>query len=81
MLACASIALAGLKLEASFNLGLLLSMLAAYAPGTRLPVRVADGLPWVDATDWFALLWTVGAVVLGGLLLMVGLQMVRAPRE
>jgi hypothetical protein len=57
------------------------AMLAAYAPGTRLPVRVADGLPWVDATDWFALLWTVGAVVLGGLLLMVGLQMVRAPRE
>jgi hypothetical protein len=57
------------------------SLLAAYQPGATLTVRVADGLPWVNRTDWFALLWTVGAVVLGGLLLVVGLQLARAPRE
>jgi hypothetical protein len=57
------------------------ALLLAYAPGSRLSVRVADGLPWVDRTDWFALLWTVGAVLLGGLLLVVGLQLARAPRD
>jgi hypothetical protein len=57
------------------------SLLAPYQPGALLSVRVADGLPWVDRTDWFALLWTVGAVLLGGLLLVVGLQLATAPRE
>ncbi|WP_137178124.1 hypothetical protein [Roseomonas sp. AR75] len=57
------------------------SLLAPYSPGARVAVRVADGLPWVDRTDWFALLWTVGAVLLGGLLLVVGLQLATANKD
>ncbi len=40
--------------------------------GTPIRVRVAEGLPWADTIDWFALIWTIGAVVLGGIVFLVG---------
>jgi hypothetical protein len=54
---------------------------AAFPPGTRVRVRVADGLPWADRTDWFALLFTLGTVLLGGLLTIVGLALNRAMKD
>lgn len=41
--------------------------------GSRIRVRVAEGLPWSDTIDWFALFWTIGAVVLGAIVFLVGL--------
>jgi hypothetical protein len=53
---------------------------AGFPAGARVRVRVADGLPWADRTDWFALLFTLGAVLLGGLLAIIGLALNRAMR-
>lgn len=54
---------------------------AAFPAGMRVRVRVADGLPWADRTDWFALLFTVGTVLLGGLLAIIGLALNRAMKD
>jgi hypothetical protein len=47
--------------------------LARHPPGSPITVRIAGGLPYDDRTDWFALIWTLGAVFLGGLVAAVGI--------
>ena len=54
--------------------------IAKYPPGTPVTVRVAHGQPWADRTDGFALGWTIGAVLLGGLVAAVGIVLNRALR-
>jgi hypothetical protein len=54
--------------------------IARFPPGMPLTVRVAQGGPWADRTDLFALAWTVGAVFLGGLVAAVGIVLNRALR-
>lgn len=54
--------------------------IAGFLPGTPITVRVADGRPYADVTDVFALVWTIGAVVLGSLVAAVGLLLNRALR-
>ena len=54
--------------------------LTRFPPGARIMVRTADGQPWVDATDGFALAWTIGAVLLGGLVAAIGIFLNRALR-
>lgn len=45
---------------------------ARFPPGMPVTVRVAQGLPWADVTDGFALAWTIGMTLLGALLAAVG---------
>ncbi len=54
--------------------------LARFPPGLPIRVRVADGLPYADRTDPFALLWTIGAVFLGGLVAAIGVLLNRTLR-
>jgi hypothetical protein len=54
--------------------------IARLAPGTPIIVRVAGGRPFADVTDVFALLWTAGAVLLGGLVAAIGIVLNRALR-
>lgn len=56
------------------------AVVAENRPGTMMRVRVAEGRPWADRTDRFALVWTIGAVLLGGLVGTVGLVINRALR-
>lgn len=56
------------------------AVVAQNRPGTMMRVRVAEGRPWADRTDVFALVWTIGAVLLGGLVGTVGLVINRALR-
>lgn len=51
-----------------------------FPPGAPITVRVADGRPWADATDGFALAWTIGMALLGALLAVVGVVLNRALR-
>lgn len=54
--------------------------LARFPPGARIMVRTADGQPWADATDGFALAWTIGMALAGAMLAAVGLFLNRALR-
>ncbi len=54
--------------------------IARFPPGMPLTVRVAQGQPWADRTDLFALGWTLGAVFLGGLVAAVGIALNRMLR-
>ena len=47
--------------------------IARHPIGARITVRIAHQRPWADRTDIFALAWTVGAVVLGGLVAAAGM--------
>lgn len=62
------------------RLDLLEAELARFPPGTPIRVRIARGLPHADRTDVFALAWTIGAVLLGGLVAAVGIVLNRALR-
>jgi hypothetical protein len=55
-------------------------VVARFPAGTRITVRVAGGRPYADVTDVFALLWTIGAVLLGGLVAAIGVVLNRALR-
>lgn len=48
------------------------TLVERWPAGSPIRVRVAQGLPWADTIDWFALIWTIGAVVLGAIVLLVG---------
>jgi hypothetical protein len=54
--------------------------IARYPAGAPITVRVAAGHPWADATDGFALAWTIGMALLGSLLAAVGIVLNRALR-
>ena len=54
--------------------------LARFPPGSVISVRVAHGMPYADRTDIFALVWTVGAVLLGGLVAAIGIVINRSLR-
>lgn len=62
------------------RLDLLEAELARFRPGTPIRVRIARGLPHADRTDAFALAWTIGAVLLGGLVAAVGVVLNRVLR-
>lgn len=71
----------GLYLSARPNhLVVLEAELARFPPGRRIVVRMAGGQPWADRTDGFALAWTIGAVLLGGLVAAIGIVLNRALR-
>ena len=53
---------------------------ARFPAGSPITVRVAGGLPYADRTDLAALIWTLGAVFLGGLVAAVGIFINRALR-
>lgn len=53
---------------------------ARFPAGTPITVRIAEGRPWADRTDVFALIWTLGAVLLGGIVAAIGLVLNRALR-
>jgi hypothetical protein len=53
---------------------------ARFPPGASITVRVAEGRPWADVTDSFALAWTIGMALLGSLLAAVGVFLNRALR-
>ena len=71
----------GLYLSARPNhLAVLDAELARFPAGRPITVRVAYGQPWADRTDGFALAWTIGAVLLGGLVAAIGIFLNRALR-
>ena len=54
--------------------------IARFPPGTPITVRVADHKPYADVTDIFALVWTIGALLLGSLVAGIGFVLNRALR-
>lgn len=48
-------------------------VVAQYPAGSPVTVRVAGGRPYADRTDFFALLWTLAAVFIGGLVASIGI--------
>lgn len=55
-------------------------VLVGFVPGETVPVRIIDGHPYTDRIDWFRLLGALWLSLIAGILLVLGLVVIRLSR-